>query len=200
MTEKSEKDEINSEGSQGIGADMSFEKLVRENIGWMLSLANRMLRDKAQAEDAVQNAFANIHKGLDGFENRSALRTWMHRIVVNEALMILRKTDRLKEQPLDGLLPQFDDNSCRIVEGAITWETPETKLTMQQTLVIVRKEVSLLPEAYGLILLLRDIEGIPTAEVAEMLDVSEANVRVRLHRARAALKKRLEPLIAKGAL
>jgi len=192
LNENTDKDEADSGRSRESGAHTAFEKLVRENISWMLSLANRILRDTAQAEDAVQSAFANILKGLDGFQNRSALKTWMHRIVVNEALMILRKTNRLKEQPLDGgLLPKFDDNSCRIVEEAVTWETPETKLTAQETLVIVRNEVNSLPEAYGLVLLLRDIEGIPTAEVAEMLGVSEVNVRVRLHRARAALKKRL---------
>jgi len=178
----------------------SFEKLVRENIGWMLSLANGILRDMACAEDAVQSAFANIHKGLDGFENRASLKTWMHRIVVNEALMILRKSNRLKEQPLDLPSPKFDANGCRIVTEAVTWDTPETELTSQQTFTIVRNEIDCLPDAYGLILLLRDIEEIPTAEVAEMLNLSEANVRVRLHRARAALRIRLEPLILRGAL
>lgn len=200
MKEQPENDGINARSSQENDAQTAFETLVRDNIGWMLSLANGILRDVAMAEDAVQSAFANIHKGLDGFENRAAIKTWMHRIVVNEALMVLRKTSRLKEQSLDGLSPEFDAKGCRIVAEAITWETPETELTSQQTLAIVRNEISSLPEAYSLVLILRDIKGMPTAEVAEILDLSEANVRVRLHRARAALKKRLEPLILGGAL
>ena len=200
LKEQSEIDETNSAGSQENDASAAFEKLVRENIGWMLSLANGLLRDAAKAEDVVQSAFANIHKGLETFENRASIKTWMHRIVVNEALMALRKSNRLKEQPLDELTPEFDANGCRVLSEVVTWNTPETELTSQQTLAIVRHEINSLPEAYRLVLLLRDIEGIPTTDVAEVLDLSTANVRVRLHRARAALKKRLEPLILRGAL
>lgn len=200
MKEHLEKNEVRSGSSQKTDTHTVFEKLVQENINWMLTLANGILRDAAKAEDVVQSAFANIYKGLDQFENRASIKTWMHRIVVNEALMVLRKMDRLKEQPLGGLSPEFDSNGCRIVTEAVTWETPETELTSQQTLIIVRKEIDDLPETYRLVLLLRDIEGIPTAEVAAMLNLSDANVRVRLHRARAALKKRLEPLILRGAL
>ncbi|MEP1521745.1 sigma-70 family RNA polymerase sigma factor [Ascidiaceihabitans sp.] len=200
MEEQPSKNVLSENGAQNDKSLAAFEKLVRQHTGWMLALANRILNDKAKAEDAVQNAFANIHKGLDSFENRADIKTWMHRIVVNEALMVLRKSKRLNEQSLDGLLPKFDVNGCRIVAEAVTSETPETELTTQQTLAIVRNEISLLPEPYGLVLILRDIEGIPTVEVAELVGVSEANVRVRLHRARAALKKRLEPLISRGVL
>ncbi|MEH6524217.1 RNA polymerase sigma factor [Sulfitobacter sp.] len=200
MTEQPDTHGLSSSSSQDDEASVAFEKLVRENISWMLALANRMLSDKAKAEDAVQCAFANIHKGLKGFEKRASLRTWMHRIVVNEALMVLRKFRRLNEQSLDGLSPKFDTNGCRIVTEAVTWDTPETKLTSQQTFTIVRSEINSLPETYRLVLVLRDIEGISTVEVAKILGVTEANVRVRLHRARAALKKQLEPLISRGAL
>lgn len=200
MEEQPLKNGLSGISPQNDEAPVPFERLLRENISWMLALANRMLNDQAQAEDVVQSAFANIHKGLGRFENRANIKTWMHRIVVNEALMVLRKIRRLNEQSLDTLLPKFDLNGCRIIAEAITSDTPETELTSQQTLAIVRGEISLLPEPYRLVLILRDIEGIPTAEVAKILDVSETNVRVRLHRARSALKKRLEPLISKGAL
>lgn len=200
LEEKPNKDGLTDRSCQDAEGSTAFEKLVRDNIVWMLSLANKMLKDTAKAEDAVQSAFANIHKNLDRFENRASVKTWMHRIVVNEALMVLRKTKRLKEQQLDGLSPSFDANGCRIVTEPVTWDTPETELTSQQTLAIVRNEINSLPEAYGLVLILRDLEGISTAEVAVILDLTQANVRVKLHRARAALKKRLEPLIRGGAL
>ncbi|MEP4554443.1 sigma-70 family RNA polymerase sigma factor [Tateyamaria sp.] len=200
LEEDHEKDGAGSDGTHEFDTQTAFETLVRENINWMLSLANGILRDAAQAEDAVQSAFAKIHSGLAKFERRASVKTWMHRIVANEALMVLRKSNRLKEQTLDPLSPEFDTNGCRILADAVTVDTPETELATQQTLTIVRNEIQALPEAYGLILLLRDIEGIPTAEVAKMLDLSINNARVRLHRARAALKKRLEPLILRGAI
>ena len=166
----------------------------------MLGLAARILNDKAKAEDAVQSAFAKIYKGLEGFENRADVKTWIYRIVVNEALMTLRKAKRLNEQSLDELLPVFDENECRVVPSAVTSDTAETALESQQSTEIVKSEIGNLPELYRVVLILRDIEEITTAEVATLLDMSEANVRVRLHRARAALKKRLEPLITRGAL
>ncbi|NNF78729.1 MAG: hypothetical protein HKN05_11935 [Rhizobiales bacterium] len=62
----------------------------------------------------MQNAFANIFTSLNRFDERSALKTWMHRIVVNEALMLMRKTHRLRKEPIDKLLPIFDENGCHI--------------------------------------------------------------------------------------
>lgn len=178
----------------------TFEQLVRKNTGWMLKLANRILNDEAEAENAVQNAFSNIYKGLDGFENRASIKTWIHRIVINEALMLLRKKKQLNEQSLDEFLPQFDYNGCRIEQGAATWDTAETHLTTRQTRETISKEISELPDGYRIVLVLRDIEAIPTTEVAAMLNLTTTNVRVKLHRARAALKKRLDPLILRGEL
>ena len=89
-------------------------QLVEENIGWMLAVAMRILNDHMHAEDAVQNAFPKIFQGLDTFEGRSKLRTWMHRIVVNEALMIRRRQKSKNEAQIDPLLPKFDRSGCRI--------------------------------------------------------------------------------------
>ncbi|MEP5729503.1 MAG: sigma-70 family RNA polymerase sigma factor [Sulfitobacter sp.] len=200
MAEQLNKNEQSSDGTPDARASPRFEELVRAHSGWMLALANRILNNSTTAEDAVQNAFVSIHKGLDGFENLASVKTWMHRIVVNEALMVLRKSKRLQEQSLDGVSPKFDQNGCRVASSAVIWDTPETELTSQQTLSIVRSEINSLPDDFRLVLVLRDIEGIPTAEAADLLRLSEANVRVRLHRARAALKIRLEPLIMRGVL
>ena len=182
------------------GGRAETEQFVRRHAGWMISLARRMLRDTAQAEDAVQNAFASIFKNLEQFDRRSSLKTWMHRIVVNEALMLMRKTHRLREEPIDELLPVFDDNGCRVEADWEGFRSPEAVLQQAQASEKITELINTLPENYRIVLMMRDIEEMSTEEVAEMLDLSQANVKVRLHRARAALKKLLEPLMRGQAL
>jgi RNA polymerase sigma-70 factor (ECF subfamily) len=172
-----------------------LEPFVRSNTAWMLAVAVRILQDKGHAEDAVQVAFTKISTNIDGFEGRSALKTWMHRIVVNEALMILRKIKRRQEQSIDGLMPEFDGSGCRVEFDLTETETPEELLEKAQTSRAVSAAINRLPDPYRIVLCLRDIEELSTLEVCEMLDISEANVKVRLHRARAALKKLLEPVL-----
>ena len=170
-------------------------KLVRTHSDWMLGAAFRILRDRAHAEDAVQVAFTKIWSKLDAFEGRSALQTWMHRIVVNEALMTLRKIKRRNEHSIDDLLPVFDETGCRVELEDHTPATPEALLSRRQTNDYVRDAIMTLPDKYRLVLCLRDIEGFSITETSQVLELSEANVKVRLHRARAALKTLLEPHI-----
>lgn len=180
-------------GSQQAN-NAQVEQLVREHIGWMLALAQRMLGDRALAEDAVQDAFLEVFRALDRFEGRASLKTWLHRITVNAALMKLRKQKRLAEQQIDEYLPEFDRYECRI-EIPWTYLAPvEDVLESEHLRTLVSTSISALPDQYRTVLQLRDIEGYDTGEVAKLLDISESNVKVRLHRARAALKKRLEPL------
>ena len=177
------------------GDGPSTDTFVRENIGWMLASARRILRDRFLAEDCVQASFINIFKSLDGFKGRSSLRTWMHRIVVNQALMSLRARNRLQEKSIDDLLPAFDANNCRLEDPWTTQETPESLLVQSQTAESVLSLIDGMPDIYRIVLLLRDIEELSTTEVAEILELSESNVKVRLHRARSGLKKLLEPLL-----
>ncbi len=177
------------------GDPAASSNFVRDHISWMLAVARRILRDAGHAEDAVQNAFASIFAGLKNFEGRAALKTWMHRIVVNEALAIFRKNRPQKDESIDELLPVFDDNGCRIEAPWASFETPESLLQKSQTTDRVAELIEKLPDSYRVVLVLRDIEEMATSEVAEALGLSETNVKVRLHRARAALKKLLEPLI-----
>ena len=171
------------------------EELVRTNIGWMLALAERLLRDRSLAEDVVQESFVRALNGLADFEGRSSLASWLHRITVNTALSKLRQLNRLAEQSIDEHLPEFDRFDCRVelpwshlasVEDIM--ESEETRRRMYET-------IGDLPHSYRVVLQLRDIEEYDTREVAELLDISETNVKVRLHRARAALKKLLEPIL-----
>ncbi len=178
-----------------VGDRKATERFVRENAPWMLRTARRILGDNEVAEDVVQMSFSNVFRNLQSFQGRSSLKTWIYRIVVNEALMELRKRKRRNEQSIDELLPFFDQNGCRIEVDWADFQTPEFLLQRSETSGVVSKSIGQLPENYRIVLLLRDIEELSSSEVAEVLGLSEANVKVRLHRARAALKKLLEPLM-----
>ena len=171
------------------------ERLVREHIGWMLALAWRLLGDRSLAEDAVQDAFVAAFRALPKFEGRSSVKTWLHRITVNASLMILRKHKRLAEQSIDEYLPEFDRRNCRIEAPWDKLATAEETLDNRRLRTLVFEKVALLPDAYRIVFQLRDIEEYNTGEVAELLGISVSNVKVRLHRARAALKKLLEPIL-----
>ena len=192
LTEASDDELINY-----VLADDEFaaDALVRRYGGWMLSVAVRLIRDRALAEDCVQDAFANAFSRLPGFERRSSLKTWLNRIVVNAALMKLRGQRARKESELESILPNFDVNECRIEEPWRRILTPEQIVGSEHMRSLVLQKVNELPKSHRSVLLLRDIEEMTTAEVAAALDISPANVKVRLHRARAALKRLLEPLL-----
>jgi len=175
--------------------DYSSEQLVRDNINWMLSLSEGILKDRALAEDSVQEAFLAAFKGLAKFEGRSSLKTWLHRITVNTALTKLRQIKRRAEQSIDDFGPEFNQAGCRI-EPDWSYLTPlEDVLKNEDLKNKVHDAINNLPDSYRIVLLLRDIEGYDTIETSELIGISEANVKVRLHRARSALKKQLEPVL-----
>ncbi|MEM7357517.1 MAG: sigma-70 family RNA polymerase sigma factor [Pseudomonadota bacterium] len=176
-------------------AATDHEKLVRDNYGWMLVLARDIVGDHALAEDVVQEALINAVRGLDKFKQRSRLQTWLRRITINQAITKLRQLDRIAEEEFDEYQPEFDKLDCRIEAKWATLPTPERILEQQGTQALIEQAFAKLPESYRLVVRLRDIEGYDTREVAELLSVSENNVKVRLHRARAALKKLLEPVL-----
>jgi RNA polymerase sigma-70 factor (ECF subfamily) len=174
---------------------VAAEQLVRDNIAWMLALAERMLRDRSLAEDAVQEAFISALRGLSRFEGRSSIKTWLHRITVNASLTKLQQLKRLGEQSIDEHLPEFDRQDCRIEAPWPYLATVQEILENAELRARVTAGIDELPDSYRIVLQLRDIEGYTTGEVAALLKISEANVKVRLHRARAALKKLLEPVL-----
>lgn len=169
--------------------------MVRANIGWMLALAERLLRDRGLAEDAVQEAFLAAFRAMDRFEGRSSLKTWLHRITVNASLSALRRIKRLAEQPIDEFLPEFDRYECRIEAPWSYLSSLESVMESEELRARVGEAIDTLPDAYRIVLQLRDIEEYDTREVADFLGIAEGNVKVRLHRARAALKKLLEPIL-----
>ncbi len=171
------------------------ETLVRDNIAWMIGVAQRLLGDRSLAEDAVQDAFISAFRGLGKFENRASLKTWLHRITVNAALMKLRRIKRRSEQSIDLYQPEFDQHDCRIEVPWTHVESVDDIVENEQRRSQVHSAIDRLPDDYRIVLLLRDIEGYSTSEVATCLDISASNVKIRLHRARAALKKLIEPVL-----
>ncbi len=177
------------------GSDRHADRFVRTHIGWMRAVALRLLKDDGLADDCVQEALIKALRSIGKFEGRSKLKTWLHRITVNQALMKLRSRKRLEEDLIDPLLPDFDENACRIEAPWTQRVSAEQILSTAQQRRLVLSKINELPDNYRIILMLRDIEEMDTAEVADCLGIAEGNVKVRLHRARAALKKLLEPLL-----
>lgn len=161
----------------------------------MLSVALRIMRNPEDAQECVQEAFLQAFKNIHRFEGRSSVWTWLHRIVVNSALLKLRARRRRPEGSLDDLMPQFDETQCRIEPRGQSRDSVETLLSKKETRDAVREAISQLPEDYRSVLLLRDIEELDTQETATALQINVGAVKTRLHRARAALKKLLEPVI-----
>lgn len=167
---------------------LDFEDLVRRFGPRLLAVARRLLRSEDDARDAVQDALLAAFRSMDRFEGHAAPETWLHRIVVNTALMRLRSRKRKPEAAIDDLLPGFleDGHHDRHVEA---WsECPERQLGRRETQALVRTCIDRLPEAHRTILLLRDIEELTTEEAAAALGLSEGAAKVRLHRARQALR------------
>lgn len=176
------------------GNDAAFETLVREFGGRMLSVARRILANDEDARDAVQEAFLSAFKSLASFDGRAKLGTWLHRIVVNAALMKLRTKRRHPEKPIDDLLPTYKPDGHQQVPAG-RWRSDELHAAERAEIrEQVRQKIDHLPESYRTVLVLRDIEELDTETVAEMLALSVSAVKVRLHRARQALRTLLDPV------
>jgi RNA polymerase sigma-70 factor (ECF subfamily) len=175
------------------GADDAYAELVRQHGGRLLAVARRFLPAEEDARDAVQDAFLSAFRSIDRFEGGARISTWLHRIVVNAALMKLRTRRRRPETPIEELLPGFLEDG-HLSEPATVWrKTSEDVAERDQLRQLVRQLIHELPEGYRNVLLLRDIEGYDTEETADAMGISVAAVKTRLHRARQALRGLLEP-------
>lgn len=175
------------------GEDAAFEEVVRAYGGRMLAVARRMLASDEDARDAVQEAFLSAFRSIGRFEGVSRVSTWLHRIVVNVALMKLRGRRRKPETPIETLLPAFREDGHH-QEQFRPWIVPADDLLLQtETRAFVRAAIARLPDNHRTVLLLRDIEERDTDEVASLLGVTPNAVKIRLHRARQALRTLLDP-------
>jgi RNA polymerase sigma-70 factor, ECF subfamily len=176
------------------GDEGAYEELVRTNTGRMLAVARRLLPSEEDARDVVQEAFLSAFRSLPKFAGGSRLSTWLHRIVVNAALMRLRTRRRKPEESLDALLPAFLEDGHH-AESFSGWSEPADRaLERSEIKQLVRAQVERLPETYRTVLLLRDIEGMEIDDVAAALGLTSNAVKMRLHRGRQALRTLLAPI------
>jgi RNA polymerase sigma-70 factor, ECF subfamily len=174
------------------GDQAAIAALVRAETPRLLAVARRILRNDEDAKDAVQNGFIAALGSLDKFEGGSQLSTWLHRIVVNAALMKLRSQRSRPEESIDDLLPGFEEDG-HISVPAAEWASADALVMRDEVCALVRASIDRLPESYRTVLMLRDIEELSTEETAQALGLTPVAVKVRLHRARQALRGLLDP-------
>ena len=165
----------------------------------MLVVARRYVGNEEDAKDVVQTAYLSAFRAVNQFQGVCQLSTWLHRIVVNTALMKLRSRRRKPEESIEVLLPAFQEDGHH-VEQFSDWSAPADRLMeRKETRATVRACIEQLPENYRSVLMLRDIEELSTQEAADMLGTTPTAVKVRLHRARQALSTLLRKQYAQPA-
>ena len=174
------------------GDSDAYEIVVRRYGARLLATAKRLMKSEDEGYDVLQEAYVSAFRAIDRFDGGSRLSTWLHRIVVNAALMRMRSRRRRPEDSIEDLLPHFDETG-HFTESPSEWgENAEKLLECREMRVMVRAAIAKLPESYRTVLMLRDIEGLDTDETAEALGLTGNAVKVRLHRARQALRTLIE--------
>ncbi len=169
------------------GDEAAFTELVHRHEHRVYTLALRMLHNPADAEDALQETFISVLHGLKNFRGESTFATWLYRIAYNATLMRLRKPPAAAS--LDAVIE--NDESAMPRELADWSHGPEAALLNKETREAMDTAVATLPETLRSVFLLRDVDGLSTEEVATVLNISTNAAKVRLHRARLALRDKL---------
>lgn len=172
------------------GDSVACAQCVEIHSGGLYRVALRMMHDPQEAEDVLQETLLNAFKGISHFDGRSSLKTWLYRIAYNTALMKLRGArpqrvsveDTLEAEEEGIVLPEALHDWCCLPERDF-----ETSDAREQLEIAIRS----LPESLRIVFVMRELEGLSTIETANALGVSEQVVKVRLHRARLALRERL---------
>ena len=162
----------------------------------LLAYASRMLGDRTMAEDVVQDALVAVHRSIETFEGRCSVRSWLFRFVHNRAIDELRRRRRVAESSVDDPEQGYFNADGR-------WNHPcpgadvgiEARLDARTLLKAVREAIDELPHAHREVLLLKEVHGLDTSEICEALDISAGNLRIRLHRARKALRAQVIDLL-----
>lgn len=191
---------------QGLraGDEAAFLELMREYGAGMLRVAMMYVSSRAVAEDVVQDAWLGVLKGIDRFEGRSSLKTWLFRIVANTAktrgvresrsIPFSALGDGGGEEPAvdpDRFLGSGERFPGHWAAPPSAW-APESRLLSEEALAVIEREIDRLPPAQRAVITMRDVQGFTSEEVCNALDLSETNQRVLLHRARSKVRRALE--------
>jgi RNA polymerase sigma-70 factor (ECF subfamily) len=185
------------------GDEAVFADLVDAYSPGLMRMAQMFVRDRAVAEEVVQETWLGVLRGIDRFEGRSSLKTWIFRILMNTAKT--RGQREARSVPFSAAAnddePSVDpdrflgpDHRFRggWMLGPSEWATPEEELLQGETLDVILNAIDQLPEAQRAVITMRDLEGFPPDEVAEVLDITDGNQRVLLHRARSKVRNAIE--------
>jgi RNA polymerase sigma-70 factor, ECF subfamily len=199
-------DEARLIASLKAGEETAFAWLLDEYSSSMLRVAMTHVSTRTVAEEVVQETWLGVLKGIDRFEARSSLKTWIFRILTNTANTRGQRERRIV--PFSSLAAADDDESAVDPDrffppdharypdhwaiGPTAWTTPEDGLLSGETREVIMRAIDDLPEAQRAVVTLRDVEGWPPEEVCEVLQVSDGNQRVLLHRGRTRIRTELE--------
>lgn len=172
----------------------AFEQLVNRHEQRIYSLARRITGNPHDAEDVTQQTFLSALENLAGFREEASFATWLTRIATHAALRILRKRKGLPTESLDAATtpdPNHDDQIPH-PEYIASWrDSPEQLVARHETRQLIEEALAQLDEKHRIVFLLRDVEGLSIRETAQITGLTEANVKVRLLRARLALREHL---------
>lgn len=163
-----------------------FEIIMRRHNQRLYRMARAVLRDDSEAEDVMQEAYVRAYEHLRQFEGRARFATWLSRIALNEAFGRVREKKRITEVET---IPDTEKEAMQSLQSPNP--DPEHQASNSEVRRLLEQEIEALPDDYRTICILRDVEEINSSEVAEILNITPANVNVRLHRAHALLRKRL---------
>jgi RNA polymerase sigma-70 factor (ECF subfamily) len=190
-TATEQRDESRMIASILAGESHLFHELIRPYERTVYTMALSFLKNEADAEDAAQEAFLKAFRNLASFRGEAKFGTWVISIALNEARTRLR---RMKAVPMESLDEPPDEDSHVSPALLRDWrEIPSESLERKEMRLLLRQAIGSLPEIYRQIFVLRDVEELSIAETAELLQITPASVKVRLHRARMMLQKNLAP-------
>ena len=170
------------------GQGDAFELLVQRYRQRVYRLAVRFTRNREEAEEISQEVFFAVYRKLGQFEGKSSFSTWLYRVAVNASLMRLRSRDQPETVPIEELA---QDLPCDEEES---FKPPDYRLSSEESLAEIEKAMDDMSTDFKTVLILRDIEDFSNEEVAEIMGLTVAAVKSRLHRARAFLRRRLQDL------
>ena len=170
------------------GETALFEVLMRRHNARVYRAVRALVRDEDEAEDVMQQAYVLAFTHLEQFKGSARFSTWLLRIAVNEALLHLRKRSRLVA--IDGGADDALGAGMKRLERPTP--DPERRAAERELVQLLETSIDALPASSRMVLMLREVDGLSTAETAEVLSVSEDVVKTRLHRARALLREEWE--------